>query len=287
MSDTPFMKLWIGDFSRDTAHLSQKEIGQYILLLMVMWGNNGTLPSDPSRLRRIARGKVSEAVMSYFDDDGQGGITQKRLQKELKKARDLSAKQKQNIDTRWSKNKDLADTTVVPDGYRHSHSHSHSQKKEKKERESGAVAPLPSEKNFEIFWNLYPHKVGKRDALKAFLSSLQRAPLSEILDGVRRYIRTKPPDRPWCNPATFLNQDRWLDVPGPEPQKQSVFMDVTERLIQEAREQDGRQSTSAIEDFRVEKGDRGDSERAEGERGSGSENSLNLAGELRRLAAPE
>ncbi len=28
---------------------------------------------------------------------------------------------------------------------------------------------------------------------------------------LERYKRCKPVDRPWCNPATWLNQKRWLD----------------------------------------------------------------------------
>lgn len=30
---------------------------------------------------------------------------------------------------------------------------------------------------------------------------------------MQRYIATKPPDRNWCNPATWLNQERWRDEP--------------------------------------------------------------------------
>jgi uncharacterized protein YdaU (DUF1376 family) len=220
MSNTPFMQLWVSDFLGDTQHLSQKEVGSYLLLLMAMFNNKGTLPKDEKRLKRIARGAVSDAVMAFFEDDEQGGITQARLQKECKKAQEKHAARVACgragglANALKNKKPDLAKATVslkhLPEPEPEPEPDS------KKERKSGAIAPLPSEKDFNIFWLEYPHKVGKRDALKAFLSSLQRAPLLEILDGVRRYIRTKPPDRPWCNPATWLNQDRWLDEPGPE-----------------------------------------------------------------------
>jgi hypothetical protein len=65
----------------------------------------------------------------------------------------------------------------------------------------------------ETFWPAYPHKVGKPAALKAFRGAKKRAKLPEIMAGLQRYIAAKPPDRPWCNPATFLNQDRWNDQP--------------------------------------------------------------------------
>lgn len=63
------------------------------------------------------------------------------------------------------------------------------------------------------FWAIYPHKVGKAPALKALSSALRKASIEEICAGVERYVATKPPDRQWCNPATWLNQERWLDMP--------------------------------------------------------------------------
>jgi uncharacterized protein YdaU (DUF1376 family) len=91
MSNIPFMQLWVSDFLGDTQHLSQKEVGSYLLLLMAMFNNKGTLPKDEKRLKRIARGAVSDAVMAFFEDDEQGGITQARLQKECKKAQEKHA----------------------------------------------------------------------------------------------------------------------------------------------------------------------------------------------------
>lgn len=65
----------------------------------------------------------------------------------------------------------------------------------------------------EQFWLQYPNKVGKADALR----SLDRARKSgvgwlELMVGLARYV-SKTDDRPWCNPATWLNQQRWTDEP--------------------------------------------------------------------------
>jgi hypothetical protein len=67
---------------------------------------------------------------------------------------------------------------------------------------------------FVAFWQQYPHKVGKPTAQKAFEKACKRAPVPEIMAGLARYA-AKTDDRPWCNPATWLNQDRWADQPGP------------------------------------------------------------------------
>lgn len=82
---------------------------------------------------------------------------------------------------------------------------------------SGGRAPWPRNA-FETWYRHYPHKVGKRAARRAFdriARSKDAPPFAELVDGLERYIAAKPTDRPWCNPATWLNQGRWADQPDP------------------------------------------------------------------------
>lgn len=79
---------------------------------------------------------------------------------------------------------------------------------------SARVLSLDLEAEFtHAFWPEYPNKVGKRAALKAYKAARERANLQEILDGLKRYKASKPVRQAWCNPSTFLNQDRWTDEP--------------------------------------------------------------------------
>lgn len=71
----------------------------------------------------------------------------------------------------------------------------------------------PSIGEFDFFWKAYPHKVGKGDAAKAFKTAIKKTTLDEIIKAIHRYVQTKPPDRPYCNPSTWLNQERWNDEP--------------------------------------------------------------------------
>ena len=80
------------------------------------------------------------------------------------------------------------------------------QKKERTERDA-------QEREFVSFWTEYPNKVGKPKALASFVSARKRASLEAIMAGLRRYVTSKPADRAWMNPTTFLNQDRWDDSP--------------------------------------------------------------------------
>lgn len=64
---------------------------------------------------------------------------------------------------------------------------------------------------FAQFWAAYPRKVGKLAAEKAYRQAVKQASAGELLEGVQRYLRTKPSYADWCHPKTWLNQGRWMD----------------------------------------------------------------------------
>lgn len=84
-----------------------------------------------------------------------------------------------------------------------------------KKEDIGAIAPLVGfgADAFEAFWSAYPEKVGKGAGRKSFDRAVKKASLTDILAGVKRYVATKPAERAWAHPATWLNQERWLDQP--------------------------------------------------------------------------
>jgi hypothetical protein len=70
---------------------------------------------------------------------------------------------------------------------------------------------------FETWWDTYPHKVAKRAALKAYSAAIKRgASPADLIEGIRRYIATKPSWQAYCYPATWLNGDRYQDEPAQE-----------------------------------------------------------------------
>lgn len=84
---------------------------------------------------------------------------------------------------------------------------------QKETREDALVDDWPSNYR-DVFWERYPNKAGKKPALKK-IHQIRRQGVAwrEIIAGLEQYIRTKPPDREWMNPLTFLNQERWADQP--------------------------------------------------------------------------
>ena len=85
---------------------------------------------------------------------------------------------------------------------------------EKKERDAREARLAVSKEFSEQFWPAFPNKVGKPAAERAFYAARKRGcALDRIMAGLDRYMRAKPADRPWLNPATFLNQERFADEP--------------------------------------------------------------------------
>lgn len=92
----------------------------------------------------------------------------------------------------------------------------------------GTLANTPE---FDAFWSVYPEKVGKGAARKAFPVALSKAPLETLIAGVRRYIATKPRDRNYCHPSTWLNEERWSDEPTAPPVRGSPAPRELDNLI--------------------------------------------------------
>lgn len=92
---------------------------------------------------------------------------------------------------------------------------------------------------FDEFWSLFPNKVGKRDAEREFALALKRSSFDAIMAGLQRYV-AKTDDRPWCNPSTFLHQNRWDDQPaaaprgnGPSGNRKPNVVDAMQQIFEE------------------------------------------------------
>jgi hypothetical protein len=68
--------------------------------------------------------------------------------------------------------------------------------------------------DFALFWEQYPKKVGKDAALKAWKGAIKRAPVEEIITGVKRFVNDTSRDPRFTkDPATWLNGGHWADEP--------------------------------------------------------------------------
>jgi uncharacterized protein YdaU (DUF1376 family) len=88
---TTWMPLYIADYLKDTRHLSTLENGAYLQLLMHAWTNDGLLPSEETRIARIAgmtakEWKASAEVLLAFFTPSEQGFRHNRVERELERA---------------------------------------------------------------------------------------------------------------------------------------------------------------------------------------------------------
>ena len=88
------------------------------------------------------------------------------------------------------------------------------EKEQDKEQMLYTPASKPKQEAFEKFWTVYPKKVGKEAARKAFAKV--KAPVDTLISAVEAQKTsaqwTKDNGQYIPNPATWLNQGRWEDV---------------------------------------------------------------------------
>lgn len=92
-------------------------------------------------------------------------------------------------------------------------------------------SPKGRDADFEEFWSIYPKKVGKGSAKKAFAKV--KEPLETLVSAVKRQECSsqwsKDNGQYIPNPATWLNQERWNDeLDGVSAQKQNDAYSIDE-----------------------------------------------------------
>ena len=80
---------------------------------------------------------------------------------------------------------------------------------------------------FDDFWKLYPRKVGKPAALRAWKKALEKKPPGELVKALSVYVEHHLPseERYIPYPATWLNDERWESIQ-PEPKKEEFKFGV-------------------------------------------------------------
>lgn len=101
---------------------------------------------------------------------------------------------------------------------------------------------------FDVFWQAYPRKAGKRTARSAFERATKRADSAQVIIAAAHALASDPnlpPPQFVPHPTTWLNRDGWLD--GPLPPREGVRrVSGTERFLRAAEAAD---APPALEDF--------------------------------------
>lgn len=215
----PAMLFYTSDFLTGVTLLSMKERGQYITLLCLQQ----QLGHMTRKQMETAVGKISPGLMEKFQEDEEGKWFNRRAEVEIRKRQAHCEKQKASVMKRWVKTVDPETGEEIPkeyDGTNQSTFHGittviplengngnipKSSSQGKKERK---------EEVFNRFWEVYPRKIGKQAARKAF----DKVPAS-VWDKLVPAVEAQKNGTQWRreggryipNPATWLNQGRWDD----------------------------------------------------------------------------
>jgi uncharacterized protein YdaU (DUF1376 family) len=91
----------------DTTMLSTEQHGAYFLLLLAMWKAGGVLPDDDGKLAQAAKltprrwAGMRDTIRPFFRGDGNGGLVQKRLMLELRRAEQRIDAGRKGARNRW------------------------------------------------------------------------------------------------------------------------------------------------------------------------------------------
>ena len=101
----------IGDYARDTAHLTEMEDLAYRRMLDLYYRAEGPIPSSIDEIARLIRMRSHTAsiaiVLQDFFAECADGYRNQRADQELRSIYEKSAKAKASANARWNKNKDL------------------------------------------------------------------------------------------------------------------------------------------------------------------------------------
>ena len=208
----------IGDYRRDTAHLSLLEHGIYRQLLDLYYISEKPLDANALRLicaRSADEVEATKQILCEFFTLEDGVYFHKRCEDEINRFHSKSSKASASAKARWNKNKDLQDANALQTQSEGNANHkplTNNHKPTTTIKPSREIA-LVVDNEFEDFWKIYPKKVGKDSALKSW--NKLKPSIDEVLFALSWQKRTEQWTRESGkyipNPATYLNQGRWKD----------------------------------------------------------------------------
>jgi len=212
----------ISDYDTDTLHLSAEQDGVYARLLRWYYANERPLPDNDAKLAGIARIsldkwlEMADVMRAFFVTRDTQNTTERVLHH--KRCDDViltqSAKRRD-----WNKRqKKLRKHNILRDVTRDTGVNNAPRGEERRveiAKEAISSSPASPLMSFDDFWKLYPRKVGKLAAERAFKRMLGKMPpADEMTAAINRTIANKKNDIDFPHPTTWINQGRWMDVEG-------------------------------------------------------------------------
>ncbi len=206
----------LGDYARDTGHLSALEHGVYRLLLDRIYATESGIP-DGQQYRvakatsRAEKTAVDTIVAEFFFIEA-GRLWNKRARAEINAYHTKRAKAQRSAIARWHPAD--ADALRSHDGADADALRSHCGL-------DALQSPIPNlqeegeigQSGFDRFWQAYPKKRKRKTAQAIWARKRLEAKTDELIADIRN---RRTSDRRWIegfipDPTTYLNGERWTD----------------------------------------------------------------------------
>lgn len=160
-------KFYVGDYARDTSHLTPLEHGVYLLLINRYYSAESPLRDDFAFLCRVAQCRsrheknALRSIRDQFFDSINGELKHRRIDEEILKYQQMSHANRNAAAMRWQcKNDAIPDTrNQIPE---------QRPKTLAQDKPARASTQKVNGAEFDAFWNAYPKKRNKADAHKAW-----------------------------------------------------------------------------------------------------------------------
>lgn len=239
-----FWPRYVGDIQRKTGHLSCAEMGVYDRFLDHIYATEQPLPGDLEACCRIARAmdkserKAVESVLRQFFSLECGQYTNCRAAEEIAKAQPKIEAARTNGARGGRPRKNPEVTQEKPTGFPagthdepnskalQNQSSSSLRSEEPPKPPRGSVHGFPP--GFDRLWSVYPRKVGKDAAAKAFA---KRKPDAALVETMVKAVEVQRQSRDWTKDggqfiphlSTWLNEGRWMDEIASSARANDIF----------------------------------------------------------------
>ena len=201
----------IGDYRKDTSHLSLLEHGIYRQLLDSYYLDEIPLSNDLAKLMRSHSVRTAEEqqslqnVLTDFFELTEFGYIHKRCEDGIAKFHGKSASARASAMARWSSKHKEIDANAIPTQSEGNANHKPITNNHKPIKN---IQPI----GFDLFWDAYDKKVGKPNSLKAWSKiAFKDDLLQKIVEKAKADKKAKPDNKFRKDPERWLKGQHWMD----------------------------------------------------------------------------
>lgn len=211
MSKDPAVLLYTSDFLTGTYTMSDEQVGKYIRLLCLQHQKGHLSEQDMMNICK----SYDAHVFSKFIKDEQGLFFNERMEKETMKRINYSESRRKNRKGNNQESHDNHMSNISKSYVEHMENENENRNINKRNKgvKGGKVKPTEDEA-FKAFWQLYPRKSAKQDAVKAW-AKIDPSQHNAIMAAVKMQSQspqwTKDNGQFIPYPATWLNRGSWED----------------------------------------------------------------------------